>query len=411
MGLSILGLATALPEGVVHQQQAAAEAMPYCTSTAAQRRRLSRLYESTTVDTRRTVLGGQTHDPNGQAGSRPPAPRDGSAAPAPTGLLSDTFYPPPNDDADRGPTVSQRMAVYRTHALPLVQQAAQEALEQARLTPSEVGQLIVVSCTGFSSPGLDVQLIDALGLPDETGRTIVGFMGCHGALNGLRVAQGLAQAPGGVVLMCCVELCSLHFQYGWDPDQVLANALFADGAAALVAQNGEASEARATISPVDQAAVQGKVNGDRHGDGLAHWQVIDSRCKLLPDSREDMQWHIAEHGFEMVLSKRVPSLIEQHLQPWLAQWLSEHGLNVEQIAHWAIHPGGPRVIGSVEQALQLREGAGDTSRAVLQAYGNMSSPTVLFILDRLRQAKASGWCLALGFGPGLIVEAALLQAR
>jgi predicted naringenin-chalcone synthase len=299
------------------------------------------------------------------------------------------------------------MAAYRTHVLPLAQTAAERALAQAEIEPDQVSQLITISCTGFSAPGLDVELIDNLGLSPEVGRTMVGFMGCHGALNGLRVARGLAAEPGGIVLLCAVELCTLHFQYGGEPDQVLANALFADGAGAAVAHH-DASEA--TAWHVEAAPG----NGERPSNGrprpaAAGWRLRDARSTLLPDSREDMQWHITEHGFTMRLSKRVPGLIEQHLGPWLIDWLNEHDLDLSAVAHWAIHPGGPRVISAVEQALELEDGAGDLSRQVLADYGNMSSPTLLFILQRLAQQRIDGPCVALGFGPGLVVEAALLD--
>ena len=316
------------------------------------------------------------------------------------------FYPPANGDADRGPTLAERLKRYPEEALPLARRACQNALDDAGLAPADVAQLVTVSCTGFSAPGIDIALIDTLGLPPTVGRTLVGFMGCHGAMNGLRVAHGVAHThpippaiplnrdgrtphPGTHVLLCCVELCTLHFQYGWDPEKVVANAIFADGAAAVVARLANHDEAADDANP--------------HGRVAAH-----GSC-LLPDSRGDMTWLIRDHGFEMTLSARVPALIEQHLEPWFTPWLASQGLTARDVGGWAIHPGGPRVISAVERALDLPVGAGDVSRAVLAECGNMSSPTVLFIVERLRAAAVPRPWVALAFGPGLTAEAVLIR--
>jgi predicted naringenin-chalcone synthase len=214
-------------------------------------------------------------------------------------------------------------------------------------------------------------------------RVHVGFMGCHGALNGLRVAQALTGAdPTARVLLCAVELCSLHFHYGWDPKKVVANALFADGAAAVVG---------AAAGPADA------------------WRVAATGSCLIPDSEYAMTWNIGDHGFEMTLSTRVPSLISAHLRPWLEAWLAQCGIALEHVASWAIHPGGPRILSAVERPLGLTEEATVVSREILAAYGNMSSPTVLFILGRLQTRHAPRPCVALGFGPGLIAEAVLFS--
>jgi predicted naringenin-chalcone synthase len=122
-----------------------------------------------------------------------------------------------------------------------------------------------------------------------------------------------------------------------------------------------------------------------------------------------MTWNIGDHGFTMTLSPRVPDLIAAHLRPWLEQWLGQHGLGLERVASWAVHPGGPRILSAVEKALGLPREATAVSREVLAACGNMSSPTVLFILDRLRERSAPRPCVALGFGPGLVAEAMLFR--
>jgi predicted naringenin-chalcone synthase len=124
-----------------------------------------------------------------------------------------------------------------------------------------------------------------------------------------------------------------------------------------------------------------------------------------------MGWRIGDHGFEMQLSARVPDLIQRHLRAWLLPWLAGHGLDLGAISGWAVHPGGPRVIGVVEETLGLSRAQTSASRAVLAEFGNMSSPTILFILDRLRRSGIAGPCLAIGFGPGLVAEVALFHVE
>jgi predicted naringenin-chalcone synthase len=181
-----------------------------------------------------------------------------------------------------------------------------------------------------------------------------------------------------------VELCSLHYQYGSDPEQLVANAIFADGAAALVGQ-----------------AEQTPRNGS--------WPLVACGSCLIPDTEDAMSWSVGDHGFVMTLSPRVPSLIEEHLRPWLEDWLARSGCSLDRIRSWAIHPGGPRILSSVVRALDLPREAAAVSEAVLAECGNMSSPTVLFVLHRLREQAAPGPTLALAFGPGLVAEAALFD--
>jgi len=221
----------------------------------------------------------------------------------------------------------------------------------------------------------------------------VGFMGCHGAFNGLRVARAFVEAdPSACVLLCAVELCSLHLQEGWNPDHIVANALFADGAGAVVAVAGEGSGV-----------------GSANKTGL---QLVASTSTVLPGTEELMGWIIEDHGFSMVLSSKVPSRIAAQLRPWLEQWLAGLGLTLPEIETWAVHPGGPRILGAVEESAGLQPAQIDLSTAVLRQFGNMSSATILFVLERLRSSPGrNGPCLALGFGPGLAVEAALLVVQ
>jgi predicted naringenin-chalcone synthase len=275
------------------------------------------------------------------------------------------------------------MERYAKEAPLLALIASRRALDESGVKAEQITHLVTVSCTGFQAPGFDIELIKKLGLSFTTHRAHVGFMGCHGALNGLKLAKALADASSSAcVLVCAVELCSLHFQYGWDTQKVVANSLFADGAAACV-----------VASPPKMAKES--------------WRIAASGAGIFPDSEEAMTWKIGNHGFEMTLSNRVPDLIASHLPLWCENWLAENKLKSSDIHSWAIHPGGPRILEAVAACLNLSQDTIRASRDVLTACGNMSSPTILFILRNLMLEKAPRPCVALGFGPGLSVEAAL----
>lgn len=320
---------------------------------------------------------------------------------------SQSVFLPKGIPEDRGPTTGQRMEHYTACAGPLLEKAARAAIEQADLPRSHITHLVTVSCTGFKAPGIDIELIERLDLPRTVERTHIGFMGCHGALNGLRVASALAAAnPDACVLLCAIELCSLHYYYSWEPQKLIANALFADGAAALV---GTADQDFRSLADFGNLGHPGQ-NGKSPAIGRSNnWHVRASGSCVFPNSADAMTWTVGDHGFEMTLSRRVPELIQANLQPWLTKWLAKHDLTIDSIASWAVHPGGPKILDAVEEALNLGKEATQFSRQVLAEHGNMSSPTILFILQHMQEQNASRPCVALGFGPGLTVEAALLE--
>lgn len=367
MSLAILGLGTSLPPDAIPQAETAAVARKLFCRTDEQREMLPRLFDHTGIHTRHLILGSALMR-DIRAGTRD----------------SKSPFLPSGQADDLGPTTAQRMRVYATEALPLALQASTRALEAARWQPDSISHLVTVSCTGFAAPGVDVGLIQRLGLPATVQRVHVGFMGCHGAINGLRVAQAFADArPEARVLLCTVELCSLHLYYQFDPKRNVANALFSDGAAAVAGVPSTAAPAHA-------------------------WRVAATGSCLIPHSQSAMQWRIGDRGFDMMLSAKIPSLIAGALRPWLEAWLGEQGLTMSDVKSWAVHPGGPRVLDAVGDCLNLPGEALVDSRAVLAAFGNMSSPTVLFILDRLRQRQAPRPCVMLGFGPGMVAEVALV---
>ena len=357
MAFRILGHGHALPAHSVTLAESVEYGRRISCQTDEQRRLLPALYRHAGVKRRYSVL-----------------------LEAPAGAETrQSFFSMPESPEDRGPGVEARMVRYAAEAGPLATRAAANALADSGCAPGEITHLVTVSCSGFAAPGVDIDLIEGLNLSPGVERVHVGFMGCHGALNGLRAARGLAAAdPGSRVLLCAVELCSLHYHYGWDPEQIVANALFADGAAAVVG-----------------------------GVGEGPWRVAATGSRLIPGSRNAMSWSIAGHGFVMTLAAETPGLIAEHLGPWLTEWLGAQGLAVEDVATWAVHPGGPRILSAAGKALGLGPGALEVSRTVLRDYGNMSSPTVLFILEACRREGRSLPCVALAFGPGLMAEAVL----
>jgi predicted naringenin-chalcone synthase len=366
MSLALLGLGTALPRTAVTQTESVQIAERICCRTKEQADLLPSLYRQSGIHRRHLAFS-------------PDVIADVLQGTNESGSI---FLPRPGVH-DLGPTTAERMRHYIREAGPLAVEAARRALREAAMDPLTLTHLVTVSCTGFHAPGVDIELIKRLELKPTIERTHVGFMGCHGALNGLRVARSFTTAwPNARVLLCAVELCGLHYYYGWSPKQLVSNALFADGAAALIGVPAAAAPAGA-------------------------WQMAASAASLFPDSENAMTWSIGDHGFEMSLSTRVPDLLARHLRPWLTEWLGERGLKLGEVSSWAIHPGGPRILSTVEKSLELEPAATAVSRTVLAESGNMSSPTILFLLQRLRQIQAPLPCVALGFGPGLATEAAL----
>jgi predicted naringenin-chalcone synthase len=365
MTLAICSIGTALPGTVYDQEEGLRIARSLCCRTDEQATWLPTMYRGTQINKRHMVL------PRALVDDVLGGTQNSGSIFLPTGAAD-----------DRGPSTGQRMAVYEREMGPLAVAAARQALQRGRMKADRLTHLITVTCTGFAAPGFDQRLIAELPLVPTIARTQIGFMGCHGALNGLRVASAFAADPGARVLLCAAELCSLHYFYGWDPGKVIANAIFADGAAALIGVPAAAAPAEA-------------------------WKLAASGSCVFPGSEEAMSWTIRDNGFLMSLSKKVPDLIAAHLRPWLTTWLAEHDLAIDKVPTWAIHPGGPRIIGAVEEALRLTREQTQDSHEVFAAHGNMSSPTILFILDRLMARRAPRLCVALGFGPGLAVEAAL----
>jgi predicted naringenin-chalcone synthase len=256
------------------------------------------------------------------------------------------------------------------------------ALAGSGLDPAEIGLFAVCSCTGYATPGLDILLARDLGMSPRTQRLFVGHMGCYAALPGLAVVSDFVTARQRPGLLLCAELTSLHLQPpSTDPQQIVAHALFSDAAAAAVLRPGSDGYAVAEVSSLTDTS-----------------------------TADHMTWHVTDRGFRMGLSPKVPDVVARHVGALVRELLARHGMTVAEVDGWAVHPGGPRIVTVVQREFGLDDAALAVSRGVLAAHGNCSSPTLLLILDEMRRAVVPpSTVLALAFGPGLTLYAALLR--
>jgi predicted naringenin-chalcone synthase len=280
----------------------------------------------------------------------------------------------------------RRMQKFRESVLDVSEEAARRALERSGVSPEDVTDIVFCTCTGFFAPGPDILLAERLGIRSTASRTQVGFMGCYAGFSGMRVADRLARADGdGVVLQISAELCTLHFQTTPDTETIVANCLFADGCAAAI-----------------------YTASDGYGDGIA--EVVGQASDVGADSLDQMGWEIGDHGFDMTLSSKVPDTLGTHLPAFVDGLLDANGFARADVDNWAFHPGGRKIVESGADALDLEDATLETAFEVLREYGNMSSATIFFVLDReLARASSGATVTALGFGPGLTVEGAVLQ--
>lgn len=278
------------------------------------------------------------------------------------------------------PTLEERMQLYGRHALPLSLQAVRKCIAGI-IEPGEITHLISVSCTGMSAPGLDLQIAEALSLPANIFRTSVNFMGCYAAIHALKIAKMICDTtPEAKVMIVCTELCTIHFQLPYTADNAASSLLFADGCAAvLVSDSIEKENAIQLHKFFSEVSYKGK-------------------C--------DMTWELGQHGFLMTLSAFVPQLIQEDIALLVQNALRENGISNSDITHWCIHPGGRRILDVIQDQLGLTNEDMAYSRKVLAEYGNMSSPTILFVLKEILQQNPAGPMKIFGvaFGPGLTME-------
>jgi alpha-pyrone synthase len=295
--------------------------------------------------------------------------------------LEDFTFFPKNKELLPTPTLSARMVVFKEEALKLSIKAIRD-LPNFDSEKKQITHLITVTCTGLFAPGLDIELIHALSLAPTIHRSSINFMGCNAAIIALKQADAICNSQADAkVLVVCTELCTLHFQTNYSDDYLLSNLLFADGSAAVLV-NSKPSD--------DPLSISAKINR------------FDSFC--IPDSHNEMAWQLSETGFIMNLTSYVADLIKANIK----QMLDDVGVDKNAIDYWAVHPGGKKIIENFTVAMDLLPTQLTESYKILKNYGNMSSPTVLFvlkeILDNMIPESSQKNIFAAAFGPGLTVE-------
>jgi predicted naringenin-chalcone synthase len=324
---------------------------------------IDRIYRRSAIESRQSVLEDYLREP------------------------ADFSFFPRNWALHPSPSTGARMELYKSEAPPLARAAAERCLSRApHVDRRAITHLIVVTCTGFFAPGLDIVLARELGLRPDVQRQIIGFMGCYGAFNGLRAARAVCRSePDAVALVVCVELCTIHFQQELTMDNFVANCLFSDGAAAALVTSGE------------------------RGPGVL--ELVDSYTLVEDDSLDQMTWTVTDTGFRMTLTAEVPETLRARAGPFVETLLARNGCTLRDVGFWAVHPGGRRIVEAVQERLDLPDDAVAPSYGVLADHGNMSSPTILFVLDRCleRRPPPGAIGVAMAFGPGLTLESFLVR--
>ncbi|MEV4902692.1 type III polyketide synthase [Citricoccus sp. NPDC055426] len=427
-------LHTAVPPTVLHQERVrdALAAQPGLSRLGS--RLVTAAFNASGIERRHTVVREWEEGAQGEKEEQEQPAHD-AGRPAPSDCAGDS-----GDSGDSGdqpglffepdtghilnPSTGARNAVYAEHAGDLYERAAAGALADCPdLGTADVTHVITVSCTGFFSPGPDYQLVRRLGLPDTTKRIHLGFMGCYAALPALRDAAAICAAePAAVVLVVSAELCTVHVRVANDQDTIVGASLFSDGAGAAV------------VTGADRPVPAGGRPALRL-DGFA--------TVLTPVGEDAMAWNIGDHGFEMILGTYVPHIIDEHitgaLEPLFAADRAADPAGGPPLAerpyteleHWAIHPGGRSILDKVQARLELSDAQLVPARDTLRDYGNMSSATVLFVLQHILAGAGGGAAdaggagaggagtggassadgervCAMAFGPGLTVESALM---
>ncbi len=282
------------------------------------------------------------------------------------------------------PTTEERMAVYKNEALKLSALVCEKTILNAKINISEITHIIAISCTGMYAPGLEIDLMSALNLNQNTQRHAINFMGCYAAFHGFRLADMICKTnENAKVLMVTVELCSLHFNNKTNDDNLLSTYLFSDGAAACLVSTQK------QVGPA--------------------FEIFDYHSVLIPEGKKDMAWELTAHGFEMVLSREVPKHIESKIDEAANLFFTKNNLKTDEIKHFAIHPGGNSILKAFENGLGINNEQLKNSYEVLKTCGNMSSSTVLFVLEKYLENPDEGWVYSAAFGPGLSIENALLK--
>lgn len=363
---SITAIGTANPKYKQLQAQTAELIASSLNLKPSERRLLKSVYRATGIEQRHSVLSDYCKSPG-----------------------EFEFFP---NTADASfPSTAARMKIYKESALDLALSAIENCLSQLdNFNQSKITHIITVSCTGMYAPGIDIEIVHKLNLNSSIKRTAINFMGCYGAFNAIKVADAICKAEAdATVLIVCVEICTIHFQKNMDIDNIIANSIFADGAAALLIQS----------------ALEHK----------KHFSLENFYNELLPQTKEEMAWHIGDYGFDIVLSTYVPDVIQSGIAAFIDKLLNQHDLKISDIDFFAIHPGGLKILEACETALNISKDDNKYSYQTLRHYGNMSSATVLFVLkaiwDDINDEQHGKNIFSCAFGPGLTLESMMLKAH
>jgi len=299
--------------------------------------------------------------------------------------IDERHFSVPPEWFDRSWSFGEKNEVYGRAALDLAAQAAGRCLERAGLGPRDVDHVLFISTTGLSTPSIDAHLLNRMGFRTDVRRTPIWGLGCAGGAAGLSRAADFARArPKERILLIALELCGLTFQRNdVRRSNLVGTALFADGAAAAL------------------------VNGSGEGP-----EVLDSRSVTWPDSLDVMGWEVNDEGLRVVFSRDIPSIVSELVRPAVVSFLGDHGLDLSDVRHLVAHPGGPKVMAAYRDSLGLSDHAMRHAREVLRTNGNMSSPTVLFVLERFlgdATVRRGDLGLLTALGPGFSTELVLLR--
>jgi len=355
----IISIGVSVPEHCHKQQTILAFMQEIYQLDAVEKRKLSFLYSQSGISQRYSVI------PD-------------------FGLTPDLWTFVPSNNTDPFADIDKRMAIYKNQAATLSLQAIESCLDN-HCNKEAITHLITISCTGMSAPGLDLEIMEALELNPSIFRTSINFMGCYAAIHGLKLAKLICDAePEAQVLLVSLELCTLHLQKEYSVDNASSSLLFADGCAAVLINNQSTHQSLEIKGFHSQVALNGK---------------------------SDMAWNISSKGFLMRLSSYVPQLIESDIKALLNAALQKNGLDQQSIAHWCIHPGGKKIVDLIQKELQLSDADTADSRKILRQYGNMSAPTILFVLKSIMEKaiKENELIFGVAFGPGLTMETFLLK--
>jgi predicted naringenin-chalcone synthase len=353
----IISIGTAVPSFKHEQHDILQFMQKIYAMNESENRKLRFLYKQSGIDCRYSVVGDYSRN------------------------ITDWKFYPQSENLEPFPGLEQRMTWYNKYAAPLSVDAIRKCIDD-KIKSDEITHLITVSCTGMSAPGLDLQIVELMQLPKNIFRTSVNFMGCYAAIHALKLANAICIAePNAKVIIACTELCTLHFQRAPTMDNIASSLLFSDGSAAAL------------------------VTSDNNNSKGIHLKNFYS--EILSKGKKDMAWELSSTGFLMTLSNYVPDLLEEDFKKFTETALRQNDLTLNDITHWCIHPGGKRILEAVAKSLDINKEQLEQSYNILQQYGNMSSATILFVLEKMMNDldhNKPNIIFSAGFGPGLTLE-------